>query len=65
MNKFSLFFILLSLIMFYGCPLTDNSQEDEIVVEEEYYDSEEYDFEEDDDPEHIENPADIAGSLIF
>ena len=65
MKKFSLFFILLSLIMFYGCPLMDKNQDEEIIVEEEYYDTEEYDFEEDDDPEHIENPGDIAGSLIF
>ena len=64
-NKISLFFILLSLVMFYGCPLTDSNQEEEIVVEEEYYDSEEYDFEENDDPKHIENPGDLAGSLIF
>ena len=65
MKKFSLFFILLSLIMFYGCPLMDSNQDEEIIVEEEYYDTEEYDFEQEDGPKHIENPGDIAGSLIF
>ena len=65
MKKFSLFFITLSLIMFYGCPLMDSNQDEEIVVEEEYYDTDEYGFEEEDDPGHVENPGDIAGSLIF
>ena len=43
----------------------DSNQDEEIVVEEEYYDTDEYGFEEEDDPGHVENPGDIAGSLIF
>ena len=68
MRNSILLFTLFSLLIFWGCPSSNNSYEDENryveeeVYEEEYYEEEtEYEKE----PHHLENPADIAGDLIF
>ena len=58
MKNLSLLSIFLSLIFLCACPFPASNEDEEIVVEEEVY-------EEEDDPTHLENPADIAGDLIF
>lgn len=66
MNRLSIFLLLLSLIFIYACPLTESSGDKDTVVEEERYEVDEYEYGEmEEDTRHIENPGDIAGSLIF
>ena len=65
MKNLSLLVIFLSLSFLCACPFPANNEDEEIVVEEEVYEEEDYYYEEDDDPTHLENPADIAGDLIF
>jgi hypothetical protein len=65
MKNLSLFIFFLSLTFLCACPFPVSNEDEEIVVEEEIYGESDYEYEEEDGPTHIENPADIAGSLIF
>ena len=72
MNKLLITLLLFSLTFIYACPQTE-TYEEEVVVEKKKYDFEVYEEDEieeeevkvGDDPTHLENPADVAGSLIF
>lgn len=65
MKNLSLLSIFLSLAFLCACPFPASNEDEEIVVEEEVYEENDYEYEEEDDPTHLENPADIAGDLIF
>ena len=65
MKKLSFLTVLLLLGFLCACPFPASNEDEEIVVEEEVYDEYDYEYEEEDEPAHVEDPADIAGSLIF